>query len=138
MCSSLPLPQVVVHRHDCIPRMCLGSLAGLVASLRAVDSLQLSLSEMVEALSSEGGEVRARVAAALKDVRQDTFPFLQHPGTILYLEPGEGEEYLAFPQPSERLTGQLLLVPKMVADHRKDSYEEAIGRLTRAVLLRNS
>merc|ERR1719242_2770054 len=33
---------IIVHRHDCVPRMCLGSLARLVASLRAIDQLDIS------------------------------------------------------------------------------------------------
>ena len=117
--------------------MCLGSLARLVASLRAIDQLDISTSEAVSALvlgNQQGKEVRTKVAAALEKVEQDTFPYLQHPGTILYLEP-EGEEgCLAVHQPSERFTKQLLVVDKMVADHRKDSYQDAIQRLTRSML----
>ena len=128
---------IIVNRHDCVPRMCLGSLARLVASLRAIDQLGLTTSEAVSALAlgnQQGKEVRAKVAAALEEVEQDTFPYLQHPGTILYLEP-EGEEgCLAVHQPSERFTKQLLVVDRMIADHRKESYQEAIQRFTRSVL----
>merc|ERR1719291_1446645 len=128
---------IIVHRHDCVPRMCLGSLARLMASLRAVDQLGLTTSEAVSALAlgnQQGKEVRAKVAAALEKVEQETFPYLQHPGTILYLEP-EGEEgCLAVRQPSERFTKQLLVVDRMIADHRKESYQDAIQRFTRSVL----
>jgi len=127
--------QILVNRHDCIPRMSLGSLARLVASLRAVDGLGISLGDALSALAlgEKGAEVRARVGAALASVQQEAFPYLQHPGTILYLEPRGEERYAAVPQDSERFT-ELLMVDDMLTDHRKDSYQEAVQRLTRTVL----
>ena len=124
----------VVHHRDCVPRTSLAGLATMLATLRAVDSLQLSFKEIVSALGAEGGEVRSRVVEALEELQEkEPLPLLQHPGRLLYLEEEDGEGWTVR-ELSQSGLGQLMVVAGMVTDHSKEGYEEALAGLKDSVI----
>jgi len=132
--SSLPehvisAIQIYINNYDCVPRLSLGSVARLLASMRAVDSLGLSLSEQLSILmerESENVEKNMkRLLEAVKLARQDKFPLLDHPGRIFHAQklPGEETHQVMHTSHSQLFTEALLLLDNMILDHLHTSYE---------------
>ena len=120
--------EIFINNHDCIPRMSLGSLTRLLTSMRAVDNLELSVTDQVNILMDKNEELFAKVVEAIEQSKQDQFPFLQHPGKIFYLKKEKGDQpaYVVIQEESEVFTSRLYLLDDMVKDHRKPSYIEAL------------
>ena len=179
---------IVINNHDCIPRMSLGnffsffmssqhflivgSLTRFLASLRAIDELNLSFSQQLQIIMNardlenlntdetededqdrekdqietesdlELSELMDKVVKAVNVARQDNYPYLQHPGKIIYLkkteensqEAEESEDvsdssHVALAQDSLRVPQSLPLLARMVIDHRDNNYRLAIRSL---------
>jgi hypothetical protein len=78
--------------------MSLGSLARLVSMARAVDLLDLTAYQQMQVFvarlagdkNPDIADNLKKVQEAIKDIDQDRFPFLEHPGQIHYLFPRYG------------------------------------------------
>ncbi len=173
---------IYVNGQDCVPRASLASAARLVATLRAVDALPLSKTQQFLMLASEfapsspssssatdalvsalsGREVTPDETEAnlrlLEDtvsgVRQEKFPFLEHPAPIHYLYPKVGSaspssldeetssspsissflpfssgssklDYLVVKQSSHTFSRELTVLERMVLDHLEWCYRSA-------------
>ena len=123
---------ILVNNSDCVPRLSLASVARLLASLRAVDQLGLSVAEQLAVLAGRPGpEVRqtaGRVRAAVERARQDKFPPLEHPGRIHHLVK-QGDSHGLHRSDSKVFTEAFLLVENMIADHLHTSYQATLGAL---------
>ena len=133
----------------------------MLSSLRAVDDVNLSLRQQMriimegdprnrntegsdqdndsdkdrEESDKEVSELMEKLARAVSVARQDKFPYLQHPGKIIYLKKrrqeagGSGDvddSHVALTQDSLRVPHQLLLLGHMVTDHRRPGYRQAL------------
>ena len=106
-----------------------------MTSLRAVDEMNLSFWQQLQLVrgTAEEDEV-ARVVAAVREAAQDRFPYLQHPGTLVYLKrEGEGGRCVALGEASGRgelgTPRHLFLLADMVTDHTRLSYKHALESL---------
>ena len=148
-----------------------GSLTRFLASLRAIDELNLSFSQQLQIIinarpenlttdetedeDQEGekdqietesdlelSELMDKVVKAANVARQDTYPYLQHPGKIIYLKKTEAKSqeaeesedvgdssHVALAQDSLRVPQSLPLLARMVTDHRDNTYRLAIRSL---------
>ena len=91
-----------------------------------------------EESDKEVSELMEKLARAVSVARQDKFPYLQHPGKIIYLKKkredtqkadGSGDvddRHVALAQDSLRVPHQLLLLGHMVTDHRRPGYRQAL------------
>ena len=80
-----------------------------MTSLRAVDEMNLSFRQQLQLVrgaaeeDEEAAGLVARVEAAVREAAQDRFPYLQHPGTLVYLKrEGEGGRCVALGEASVR------------------------------------
>ena len=84
-------------------------------------------------------ELMDRVVKAVNAARQDNFPYLQHPGKIIYLKKrGEeeargdddiGDRHVALSEDSLRVPQPLPLLASMLSDHRDHKYRLAVRSL---------
>ena len=124
--------QIFINNYDCVPRLSLASVARLLASIRAVDNLSLTLSQQFAILAERKEEEVernfAKVIQAVAEARQEKFPFLQHPGKIFYLkqESADAKEQIVFQQESQTFSGAILLLDNMITDHLQPRYQEAL------------
>lgn len=131
---------IYINNQDCIPRMSLGSIATLLAMIRAVDGLKLTGYQQLQLITGisdnqeELEETRGLLETAIQTVDQDRFPYLQHPGKIHYLfkslEKTE-DGFFVIPENSSFFSRQILILDRMIVDHLKEYYFEA---LTKAIL----
>ena len=133
----------------------------MLSSLRAVDDVNLSLRQQMriimegdprnrntegsdqdddsdkdrEESDKEVSELMEKLARAVSVARQDKFPYLQHPGKIIFLKKRRqeadgsgdvGDSLVALAQDSLRVPHQLLLLGHMVSDHRRPGYTQAL------------
>lgn len=78
---------------DCVPRLSLASVARLMSMARAVAALKLTVYQQMQVFAARlSGDMITEITAnlkkvqeAIKDIDQDRFPFLEHPGQIHYL-----------------------------------------------------
>jgi len=154
---------IIINNHDCIPRTSLGSITRLLKSLRAVDKINLTLRQQFQILrhtvssklnseddnyvmindekeDKENGdisEVFGKVVESVDKAAQDKFPYLQHPGRVIYLkkqtvaesEVGDNEKYVALAEESFVTPNRLFLLNNMIMDHRRPSYRRALQDL---------
>ena len=113
-----------------------------MTSLRAVDEMKLSFRQQLQLVrgaaeeDEEAAGLVARVEAAVREAAQDRFPYLQHPGTLVYLKrcaEGEGGRCVALGEASVRgelgTPRHLFLLADMVSDHTRLSYKHALESL---------
>ena len=126
-----------------------------LSSLRALDEINLSFTQQLqiimngilspsnttETTDGEKDQIEAesgqenlmdRVVKAVNVARQDTFPYLQHPGKIIYLkqkvtdsQEGDGS-HVALALDSLRAPQSLPLLARMLTDHRDNTYRLAV------------
>ena len=112
--------------------------------MRAVDELNLSLMDQIRIIrraaasrerDHEDGEEEEeeevsklieKVITAVDSSRQEKFPFLQHPGTVIYLK-RQTSKYCAIADDSLTRPTRLFLLSDMIRDHKWRSYEEALS-----------
>ena len=109
-----------------------------MTSLRAVDEMKLSFRQQLQLVrgaaeeDEEAAGLVARVEAAVREAAQDRFPYLQHPGTLVYLK-REGGRCVALGEASVRgelgTPRHLFLLADMVSDHTRLSYKHALESL---------
>ena len=111
-----------------------------MTSLRAVDEMNLSFRQQLQLVrgaaeeDEEAAGLVARVEAAVREAAQDRFPYLQHPGTLVYLKrEDEGGRCVALGEASVRgelgTPRHLFLLADMVTDHTRLSYKHALESL---------
>jgi len=125
-----------INDGDCIPRTSLGTLVKLVLTLRKLDNLQLTFSQIVKTLmeDSEIG-IREKLCDIVSKVQQKDFPYLQHPGTIIYfqLKSDEEEELNQFffrNESSSIFTSNIFLNTSMVRNHGKKEYFQGLKKMS--------
>ena len=83
----------------------------------------------------EVSELMDRVVRAVSVAKQDKFPYLQHPGRIVYLKKRRGdsrgdgdvgEGYVALGQDGLRVPHTLYLLGNMITDHKSPGYRHAL------------
>lgn len=91
-----------------------------------------------EKSDKEVSELMDKLVRAVNVARQDKFPYLQHPGKIIYLKKkredsqkadGSGDvddSHVALSQDGLRVPHRLLLLGDMVSDHRRPGYRHAL------------
>lgn len=87
-----------------------------------------------EESDKEVSELMEKLVRAVNVARQDRFPYLQHPGKIIYLKEKRQEgcgdtdddSHVALAQDSLRVPHRLLLLSHMVSDHRRPGYRQAL------------
>jgi len=123
--------EIYINNCDIVPRLSLASIAHLLACLRAVDELKLSLGTQFDILIGEPGPQFPKVVEAVQGARQDSFAYLEHPGRIYYLKRNSTKEKLrtVFRQESSSFSEKIFLLDNMVLDHIQPSYEEALNNI---------
>ena len=119
----------------------LGTLTGLLGRLRVVDELNLSWKQQINVIRHEEDqnivdEDMKKVMNAVNDYQeQKKFPFLQHPGRVLFLKSnslGKDEKILLQDHENQDSLSHptiLYLLRKMLVDHTGASYQAALGVL---------
>lgn len=97
--------------------------------------------DQVHSEADQVSELMNRVVKAVNVARQDNFPYLQHPGKIIYLKKrGEeetkgdddddvGDRHVALTDESLRVPQHLPLLASMVTDHCDHKYRLAVRSL---------
>ena len=97
--------------------------------------------DQVHSEADQVSELMNRVVKAVNVARQDNFPYLQHPGKIIYLKKrGEeeakgdddddvGDRHVALTDESLRVPQHLPVLASMVTDHRDHKYRLAVRSL---------
>ncbi|XP_059086966.1 uncharacterized protein LOC131883499 isoform X2 [Tigriopus californicus] len=132
---------IYINNQDCVPRMCLGSIAKLLAMVRAVDKLNIEKRDQFKVFigydDDETKQNFARIQSVIQEIKQDRFPFLEHPGIINYLyklKPVEGEgddlsdKMCVVNQDSASFTRELIILERMILDHLKPYYIKAFDK----------
>jgi len=126
---------IFVNNFDCVPRLSLASVARLLAMVRAVDELGLTVGEQLKVLTEreEAADLMERVKTAVIDAKQDQFPPLEHPGTVFHIMKSEdeelnsdGEKQLIYLSKSRIFTESILLLENMIVDHLHGNYEKVL------------
>ena len=124
---------IFVNGNDCVPRLSLANMAKLLATLRAIDKISLSVQDTLKILAGlEESEVNAnlnQLAEIISKVEQKQFPQLQHPGKVFYLRRINSKEFGVFSTPGEFFSSSLLLFENMALDHLQPYYEEAFANV---------
>lgn len=119
--------EIYINNRDVVPRLSLGSVARLLAMLRAVDSLGLSLEQQLGVLMwGDGGEVeghRERVVSCVRGVRQERFPYLDHPGQVTRLTTCSGG-VKAMQETDRDLASNMEVFETMISDHLHTTYRD--------------
>eukprot|EP00092_Neocalanus_flemingeri_P019082 GFUD01020672.1.p1 GENE.GFUD01020672.1~~GFUD01020672.1.p1 ORF type:complete len:434 (-),score=73.97 GFUD01020672.1:35-1336(-) len=125
---------IYINGTDVVPRLSLGSVAKLLAMLRAVDGLGLSLEDQLGVVMWREDEAseskRQRVKRALRDVRQNRFLYLQHPGHVTSLTTrgnsvevkGEGVES------ARDIAANMEINETMITDHLHSAYRDTFRK----------
>eukprot|EP00092_Neocalanus_flemingeri_P011292 GFUD01012169.1.p1 GENE.GFUD01012169.1~~GFUD01012169.1.p1 ORF type:complete len:430 (-),score=81.39 GFUD01012169.1:702-1991(-) len=125
---------IYIYGTDVVPRLSLGSVAKLLAMLREVDGLALSLDEQLGVVMWREDETsesnRERVKRAVREVRQDRFLYLEHPGHVTSLTiqgdcvkvKGEGVEG------ARDIAANMEINETMITDHLHTVYRDAFGK----------
>jgi len=119
---------------DVVPRLSLGSVAKLLAMLREVDGLRLSLDEQLGIImwrTDEGTKLnRARVIRAVKEVRQDKFLYLHHPGQVVTLTTRDRQvEVKGMDEEKARdIASNIHIHETMISDHIHIPYRDAFSK----------
>ena len=74
----------------------------------------------------EVSKLMEKVITAIDSSRQEEFPFLQHPGTVIYLK-RQTSKYIAISDDTLTRPTRLFLLSDMISDHKRNSYENALG-----------
>ena len=125
---------VYINDRDCIPRLSLGSIAKLLAMLREVDGLGLSMDAQLGVVMWREDEAtvlnRERVRRALKEVRQDRFLYLQHPGHVTQLNnKGRNVEVKHVGMDGVRdIAANFEIHETMITDHLHTVYRKAFSK----------
>ena len=126
---------IFVNNVDCVPRLSLASVARLLAMVRAVDELGLSVGEQLKLLAEreETENLMESVKTAVIEAKQDQFPSLEHPGTVFHIMKSseedsdkDGEKHLIYLSKSRIFTESILLLENMIADHLHGAYEKVL------------
>ena len=124
---------IFVNGNDCVPRLSLANMAKLLATLRAIDKISISVQDTLKILAGrEESEVNAnlnQLAETISKVEQKQFPQLQHPGKVFYLRRINSKEFGVFSTPGEFFSSSLLLFENMALDHLQPYYEEAFANV---------
>ena len=127
--------QIFVNNYDLVPRLSLASVSRLLATVREVDSLGLSLSEQLSVLADRDTEEVRQNLERLREViraQRQSFPDLEHPGTIYHIRrsASDDKKQLVYQSKSKAFTRAILLLENMIVDHLHSSYEATIINLT--------
>ena len=74
----------------------------------------------------EVSKLMEKVITAIDSSRQEKFPFLQHPGNVIYLK-RQTSKYIAISDDTLTRPTRLFLLSDMIRDHKRNSYEDALG-----------
>ena len=127
---------IFVNNFDCVPRLSLASVARLLAMVRAVDELGLTVGEQLKVLTEreEAADIMENVKTAVIEAKQDQFPLLEHPGNVFHIMKSsdeedlndDGEKQLIYLSKSRIFTESILLLENMIDDHLHGSYEKVL------------
>jgi len=126
---------VYVNDKDVVPRLSLGSVAKLLAMLRAVDGVELSTEEQFGVVMWREDSVtvgnRERVVRAVKEVRQDRFLYLQHPGQLILLvnRGNTVEVKVQGEEDSIEIAANMEISETMISDHLHTVYKDTFAKL---------
>jgi len=120
--------QIYINNYDCVPSLSLSSVAKLLAAVRAVDHLGLSLSQQLSILAERPGheEQIAKINAAVVGIKQDQFPDLEHPGTVFHMVKCDNDKHVVYLSKSKIFTDSILLIENMIMDHLHTTYENVL------------
>jgi hypothetical protein len=122
--------EIYINNNDIVPRLSLGTVAKLLAMLRAVDHLDLSISQqfflLAGRMDDEAEKNMEMVREAIKKVRQEKFPFLAHPGKVYHLiKPSvNSKNIIVEKQTSTIFSDTICLFDNMVLDHLHNNYQD--------------
>ena len=120
-----------------------GTITRLLKSLRAIDELNLSLRQQIQLIRHEradidGGEDEKEVTKLMDQVigvvhnaSQHQFPYLQHPGHVIYFKNTSEQDlkYVALHEDSLAFPDRLYLLRNMLVDHKRAGYNHALDNL---------
>ena len=126
--------EIYINNYDCVPRLSLASVSRLLATVREVDSLVLSLAEQLSILADrDNPQVRQNILKLrnIVKVQRKSFPDLEHPGTIYHImrSTTDDKKHLVYSSKSSAFTSAILLLENMIVDHLHSSYETTILNL---------
>ena len=114
-----------VEDRDCVPGLSLGSVARLLTSLRAVDTLELGLDAQLAVLAGAGAEDREQLRFAVAEAgRESRLPCLLHPGSVIRLDT---LQRLANKE-AEMLATRMEIHETMVTDHLHTAYRHTLDK----------
>ena len=126
---------IYINDRDCVPTLSLGSVAKLLATLREIDDLELTLDQQLGIIlwrqDDETVSNRTRVQQATRGVDQTSFHFLFHPGRVLR-SVSTGIEVRIFNMSEEdtkNMAQNLEIYETMVSDHIHTTYRENFNKI---------
>lgn len=123
--------EIYINNNDIVPRLSLGTVAKLLAMLRAVDHLDLSISQqfflLAGRMDQEAEKNMEMVREAIKKVKQEKFAFLTHPGRVYHLvKPSVNSKNIIVEKQTSRIfSDTICLFDNMVLDHLYTNYQTA-------------
>ena len=123
---------IYVNGQDVVPSLSIGSVANLMASLREVDSLGLTMEEKVGVVIGTDGssEIKKEIKNVMDGVKQDKFPYLQHPGEVIMMT-SKGTNVTVMKKmvmKVERMVISLIIDEAMITDHLYANYKEMFSK----------
>ena len=121
---------IYVNDKDCVPTLSLGSVAKLLAVLREIDNVGLSLDQQLAIIMCRQDydtvAARSRVSRAVNSVDQTSFQYLHHPGTMMRcVTRGQSVKIVSLTQEqAQAMAENLLIFESMVSDHIHTTYRE--------------
>ena len=124
---------IYINNYDCVPRLSLASVARMLASIRAVDSLGYSLTDQLRILldSAMDNEELVKISEAVTRIKQDQFPDLEHPGNVYHIQSQGvgGDKHTIYLSKSRIFTQSILLLDNMITDHLHTTYESILSQV---------
>lgn len=122
----------------------LGTITRLLKSLRAIDELNLSLRQQIQLIRHERVDIDGedeeeevtklmdQVITVVNNAPQHQFPYLQHPGHVIYFKKEtetKDTKYVAIHEDSLAHPDRLYLLRNMLVDHKRTGYKLALDNL---------
>ena len=124
-----------VNRNDIVPRLSLANMAKIVAMARAIDEIELNALDYAKIIAGiDDPEVNSnleKLSNIVSKVKQDQFPYLEHPGNVYYFQQSKSDpqKFQVSNPTGKYFSESLLFFDNMVLDHLQPYYEAAFANV---------
>lgn len=137
--SEVPIPaevaekiEIFIHRHDCVPSLSVGVYTKLVAAMKEVDDLDLSLLSVPLVIHHPNNPLSFSALNSIQDAISSVtaeVPLLKHPAQVYYFHQKDNQDYEIFKLDGAFFSDELMLQLGMVLDHMQDNYQKAFDAI---------